>query len=215
MKQSKLFLALAASLCCMVGTSQATVIIPGVSGVSLTPQAIGGTILATMTSPYLGDAPVGPPVELNGSVTSQVRQSDAANPFGPGFLSFYYKIANTPGGSEAVDRFTAAGFKGFSTAVAKAGSGTPVGLAYRSSGFGNTVGFDLNAMPAGTISEWVVIHTNSKFYGINNGGVSDGITANLPIYSAVPEPSTVIAGALLLLPFAASTMRRLRKNRTA
>ena len=31
----------------------------------------------------------------------------------------------------------------------------------------------------------------------------------------VPEPSTYLAGALLLLPFAASTMRRLRKNRTA
>jgi len=31
----------------------------------------------------------------------------------------------------------------------------------------------------------------------------------------VPEPSTVIAGALLLLPFAASTVRFMRKNRTA
>jgi len=33
--------------------------------------------------------------------------------------------------------------------------------------------------------------------------------------SAVPEPTTVIAGALLLLPFGASTLRVLRKNRTA
>jgi hypothetical protein len=31
----------------------------------------------------------------------------------------------------------------------------------------------------------------------------------------VPEPTTVIAGALLLLPFGASTLRILRKNRTA
>jgi hypothetical protein len=33
--------------------------------------------------------------------------------------------------------------------------------------------------------------------------------------TAVPEPTTVIAGALLLLPFGASTLRSLRKNRKA
>jgi len=33
--------------------------------------------------------------------------------------------------------------------------------------------------------------------------------------SVVPEPTTIMAGALLLLPFAASTLRMLRKNRTA
>jgi hypothetical protein len=32
---------------------------------------------------------------------------------------------------------------------------------------------------------------------------------------AVPEPSTIIAGTLLLLPLGASTLRLLRKNRTA
>jgi hypothetical protein len=34
-------------------------------------------------------------------------------------------------------------------------------------------------------------------------------------FSAVPEASTIIAGALLLLPFGASTIRILRKKRTA
>ena len=33
--------------------------------------------------------------------------------------------------------------------------------------------------------------------------------------AAVPEPSTYIAGALLLLPFGASTVRHFRKKRTA
>ena len=31
----------------------------------------------------------------------------------------------------------------------------------------------------------------------------------------IPEPTTMIAGALLLLPFGASTLRMLRKTRTA
>ena len=34
-------------------------------------------------------------------------------------------------------------------------------------------------------------------------------------FHQVPEPTTIIAGALLLLPFGASTLRILRKNRTA
>jgi hypothetical protein len=34
-------------------------------------------------------------------------------------------------------------------------------------------------------------------------------------FSAVPEPTTMIAGALLLLPFGASTLRGLRRNRTS
>jgi len=36
-----------------------------------------------------------------------------------------------------------------------------------------------------------------------------------PMLGIVPEPSTVIAGALLLLPFGVSTLRILRKNKTA
>lgn len=47
--------------------------------------------------------------------------------------------------------------------------------------------------------------------GQGNGYELSGWTA----YNVVPEPTTIIAGALLLLPFGASTIRFLRKNRTA
>jgi hypothetical protein len=40
-------------------------------------------------------------------------------------------------------------------------------------------------------------------------------TANSPQTGAVPEPSTVVAGALLLLPFGVSTMRILRRKQAA
>ncbi len=36
-----------------------------------------------------------------------------------------------------------------------------------------------------------------------------------PMLGIVPEPSTIIAGALLLLPFGVSTVRILRKNKAA
>lgn len=52
----------------------------------------------------------------------------------------------------------------------------------------------------------------------NNGGnviTKNQIPSEEQIVSAVPEPSTVVAGALLLLPFGASALRKLRKSRKA
>jgi hypothetical protein len=51
---------------------------------------------------------------------------------------------------------------------------------------------------------------------IGNGG-NGAANANIEsiTISSVPEPTTMIAGALLLLPFGASTIRRMRKSRTA
>jgi hypothetical protein len=42
-----------------------------------------------------------------------------------------------------------------------------------------------------------------------------GAAASFDSLTVVPEPTTMISGALLLLPFGASTLRMLRKNRTA
>jgi hypothetical protein len=49
---------------------------------------------------------------------------------------------------------------------------------------------------------------------IGNGG-SGAANANIDSITVVPEPTTMIAGALLLLPFGASTVRILRKRQTA
>jgi hypothetical protein len=42
---------------------------------------------------------------------------------------------------------------------------------------------------------------------------NDGFEEWSTLTPVIPEPTTVIAGALLLLPFAASTLRMVRKNR--
>ena len=44
---------------------------------------------------------------------------------------------------------------------------------------------------------------------------SGGAIIDRMVLTVVPEPGTVIAGALLLLPFALSTIRVLRRNRGA
>jgi hypothetical protein len=42
--------------------------------------------------------------------------------------------------------------------------------------------------------------------------VIDTYSANVQVLTPVPEPTTMIAGALLLLPFGASTLRILRRR---
>ena len=48
-----------------------------------------------------------------------------------------------------------------------------------------------------------------------NGSANTAAQEMMGTLAAVPEPSTIIAGALLLLPFGASTLRFVRKNRAA
>jgi hypothetical protein len=56
---------------------------------------------------------------------------------------------------------------------------------------------------------------NYSLWASNGGGYTLSSDGGVATITAVPEASTVIAGALLLLPFGASTLRILRRNRTA
>jgi hypothetical protein len=64
-----------------------------------------------------------------------------------------------------------------------------------------------------SVAAWTSdIHVAGPF----NGGWDKASDVNVQVYgTVVPEPTTMIAGALLLLPFGASTLRVLRKNRTS
>lgn len=53
------------------------------------------------------------------------------------------------------------------------------------------------------------------YNAVNDSGASITYQITPQIHNAVPEPTTMIAGALLLLPFGASTLRILRKARAA
>jgi hypothetical protein len=63
-------------------------------------------------------------------------------------------------------------------------------------------------------SEPILTITKDIAFGAANGGFIS-VSKIVQSFDQVPEPTTMIAGALLLLPFGASTLRILRKNRTA
>jgi hypothetical protein len=75
-------------------------------------------------------------------------------------------------------------------------------------------GVTLNSILA-TFGTWEVMRAYA--YVGDEGALSGSVDINSITVGAyeVPEPTTMIAGALLLLPFGASTIRLLRKTRTA
>lgn len=62
---------------------------------------------------------------------------------------------------------------------------------------------------------YVLVPTTDVTWTGNNPTIKGAGQEFILNFTAVPEPTTMIAGALLLLPFGASTLRILRKNRTA
>ena len=64
--------------------------------------------------------------------------------------------------------------------------------------------------------DYIYLYSNAKLFGSVYDSVQDGSSATpLGLGPVVPEPSTVVAGALMLLPFGIGAIRSLRKDRTA
>jgi hypothetical protein len=78
---------------------------------------------------------------------------------------------------------------------------------------GSNVGLQqlLNQGNASGAGITVTFSSGGDLYALASGGGSFPFTGTI----AVPEPATMVAGALLLLPFGASTIRFVRKNRLA
>ncbi len=213
---------LTAAVCCLAITSQATVLAPGGFVGVLSQGGAGVPTSAVLTSPYLDGT-------LSGDILSQVFVSDLNNPYAngtissvAGALSFYYQINNVGGGAglSVVSRFTTGGFAGVATDVRYilAGIAAPT-FATRDAAPGDGIGFTFATppVPAPGLSDIMVIHTPYLSFTKSTSSIIDSTFADsgMPVWAPVPEPTTVIAGALLLLPFAASTLRVLRRNRTS
>jgi hypothetical protein len=83
-----------------------------------------------------------------------------------------------------------------------------------------TWGMTLSALGALTYDGYNIGDMTVNWAGIEIGNWDNGnsvipASADFDSITVVPEPTTMIAGALLLLPFGASSLRILRKTRTA
>lgn len=196
-------------------SSQAMMLAPGGTGLDA-PQAPGTTILDKLVTPYAFGG-------IDGTITSWVVR-DPNNPLGG--LSFYYQVTDT--GTEAIGRVSTSDFGlnpgspvdvstisgAFDSSVT---GGLVPNLATRSGGAGSVVGFLFfgdGVLPAQS-SAVLVVNTAYQEFQVSAGAVIDSSSVNVAILGPLPEPSNMIAGSLLLLPFGASALRIVRKRQAS
>jgi hypothetical protein len=150
---------------------------------------------------------------LNGFSASYDLYGAATGPVGtqPYFLTYLY----APGGGYIGVIGGGPDLNGSSQIHVIYVSGATASSAY----WGDTLSqLDSTAYNGTTFGAMTVYETMVEIGMWDNGGATIPASANIqsitlfPAVAPVPEPTTMIAGALLLLPFGASTLRILRKR---
>jgi hypothetical protein len=198
----------AASLAC-AATSHAAVtplaLTPGGSGsLSGTDYTeIGGTLLTTMVS-----GPISGGTDTD-TLTTKVYSGDTANTLGG--LTFVYTVTCAAGD---VVGLTVDGFLGSVAVDNYAGTATDAVSARYGTTAGN-INFQWATDQGAPKTLIVVVDTSSPVYAQNAANTQDGTAINLTDLAPVPEPTTIVAGALMLLPLGIGAVRSLRKERVS
>jgi len=168
-----------------------------------------------MTSPFSGSNG-----KYTGVLTTTVYANDANNLFGG--LTFEYKLANDVNSIDALERLTLIDWAASKVAVDNTSpSAVPAFYGDRMSidtvgftwfGNGTFLGSFGVIMPGFAGS--VLIQSDLPYYTTSVANIIDGGVAMADTFAptAVPEATTLLAGALLFLPFGVSTLRILRKR---
>jgi PEP-CTERM motif len=181
---------------------------PGTSVAALSSSyPVGGTLLATTTSPFSAGV-------ISGTLITSVLTGDAANPYAGG-LTFTYQLGISSSSPDGSSEMTVSSFSSFLTDVSYNTVDSDVNPSNfsRSSGSGDTVRFIFLNQPvgAGQTSALLVVQTDAVDFQATMAGIIDGLTVNAASLApiAVPEPAS---GALILLGLGAMGLR-LRRSK--
>ncbi len=195
----------------LAGTSQASLLAPGVSFETTLGGAPGeaaptGTVIASLNSPFTSGA-------YTGTLNVQVLQGDTTNPLGG--LTFVYTLSNDFTSTDAINRLTITGFNGWQVDAAYdiASLGViPFDIDRSTSGNGNVIGVDFaqnsSTVPLtpGTIGRRIVLQTNAPAFREVLANVIDGsVTTVTTLGPNIPTPG---AAAVLALGALAAGRRR-------
>lgn len=210
---NKVIAAVVAGIVCSAVTSQAALstITPG-NGVVGTGTSVlgigdgGGSIYDFLSSNYSYNG-------NQGTITTTVYSNDSNNPLLG--LTFVYALTVTAG-----DITTVALNDFGSVASVAVGYGASSGLIPALENFSTSgvVNFSwLNNVTSANGVQYLVVGTSINADSVGGVEFVDGgnFPTLTPILVPVPEPATVVAGALLLLPLGIGAVRSLRKERVA
>ena len=205
MKNYKLMtVAVMAGLACSAATSEASLSVTYEGGPVTAP---GGTQIGTTESATYSD----PTFNLAGTLVSQAFTGTA---FGFTGYTFVYQVINT--GSDSVDGLSLNGFSG-SVGVAYGTGGSGVGTLNATAASadinGSTIDVTFGGGFAAATSDYIYVYTDLTSAALILDGVKDSGVGSALAYSPVPEPTTVVAAALMMLPLGVGALRSLRKER--
>jgi len=150
-----------------------------------------------------------------GNLLSQVYLpgSGLTDPSGYTGITFAFQVTET--GSDFIDHISLSGFSLSSVYIQYASTGGVIPMSADLVKGVLTIDFTPNMVSTGQTSDLIYVFTTATAYSGNNATVDDGVSANTTDLAPVPEASTVMAGALMVLPLGIGAIRALRKERTA
>jgi hypothetical protein len=183
------------------------------SNASLTTQNPDGSLIAAGSAGSISGTVVGSPetstFSIGGGIdTGTITSTVLSGVSGLGGLSVEYTITLTAGDLSSV------GLSTFGVPQVQAGNVSGFAASDTQFTLGQTVNFDYTSFVAGDTST-VIVETGANVATSGIAGLNDSGSVNVGalVVTAVPEASTVVAGALLLLPFGLSAFRSLRKDK--
>jgi hypothetical protein len=166
------------------------------------PDPVGATLVFS-TGPVAFSA-----ATFAGTMTSNVFNNDATNPFGPNALTFTYSITNGGASPHDIERMSVASFGTFLTdASFQASAGVPPTIISRSDD-GQVMGFNFisPAVDAGQTTSLLVVQTNATVFSPTTANLINGSVTTALSVAPLPEPAA--ATLSLALGFAAAARRR-------
>jgi hypothetical protein len=191
-------------------SSQAQVVLNNGTDVSITQaySGVAGSAFASQNPSYANGI-------QQGALLSQVYAAgNLTAPSGYTGLTFAFQAHET--GNDFIENISVSGFNLSSIYIEYAGTGVVPTTANLIGGV-LTIDFKNPVINSGNFSDLIYVFTTATTYGGNNASVDNSVSANTTDLAPtpVPEASTVMAGALMVLPLGIGAIRALRKERTA
>jgi len=176
---------------------------------------VGGNIIASLASSFVSSPA---PSRFSGTLTTIVFDNDPNNALGG--LTFLYILANSVTSIDDIHRLTLVDWAASTQTRVDNAANVNIGFVPANyvdrSANGDNIGFlwqnQAGRLMPGTFGS-VLIQTSLQDYRLSDAFVIDGGVAHARTFAPVPETSTLVAGALLLLPFGLSTVQTFRRSR--